>query len=137
MPSTATKLKNKHVHKFKKHTYKSGTSVYFCAQPDCSVKINPALALGKMTICWRCGEAFQMNDYSIRLVKPHCMNCHKSKKELNHSIRNEAIIAHDKPSELGSELAALRQRLSDAVNKISDKTEIENENDNSEEDEEI
>lgn len=72
----------KHVHKFKRLRYKSGNEIFFCALPDCSVKINPALALGKRSICWRCGESFIMNEYSLRLAKPHCEGCHKSKKIL-------------------------------------------------------
>lgn len=71
----------KHIHKLKRVKYKSGSITLFCALPDCAFKVNPALALGKRSICWRCGESFILNEYSLRLAKPHCEGCHKSKKE--------------------------------------------------------
>lgn len=74
--------KPEHIHKFKKLRYKSGNEVFFCALPDCSQKINISLALGKRTLCWRCGEPFIMTEYSLRLVRPHCENCHKSKNAI-------------------------------------------------------
>lgn len=99
----------------KKITYKSGNSTFFCAL-DCSYKINPALALGKKSICWRCGNEFTINEYSLRLVKPHCEACHKSKNgkeyvvtEVNHEdktislskrLQNEIKQAQEKEEEL-------------------------------------
>lgn len=80
-----TKIKD-HTHKLKKHRFKSGNETFFCVD-DCNYKVTPALALGKTTICWRCGESFNLNDYSLRLVKPHCEMCHKSK----HAIKNEIL----------------------------------------------
>ncbi len=71
---------DKHTHKFKRLKYKSGNCIFFCALPDCSQKISTALALGKRSICWRCGETFIMSEYSLRLAKPHCDACHKPKK---------------------------------------------------------
>lgn len=71
----------KHIHKVKRLRFKSGNSSYFCTLPDCYFKINPSLYLGKKTICWRCGEDFIMNEYSLRLARPHCEKCHKTKAE--------------------------------------------------------
>lgn len=72
-------MTEKHTHKLKRLKYKSGNTIFFCTLPDCTFKINQALALGKRSLCWRCGEPFIMTEYSLRLVKPHCENCHKSK----------------------------------------------------------
>jgi len=72
----------KHVHKLKKIRFKSGNTFFFCTLPDCSFKVNPALALGKRCLCWRCGQDFILDEYSIRLVKPHCRSCHKPKNEV-------------------------------------------------------
>ena len=71
--------KSNHVHKFKKHAYKTGNKVYFCALPDCLFKIAVELSLGKRCVCWRCGETFIMTSYSLRLSEPHCSACHKMK----------------------------------------------------------
>lgn len=67
-----------HIHKLKRIKFKTGNSVYFCAL-DCNFKIAVPLSLGKRSLCWRCGEPFNMNEYSIRLARPHCEKCHKSK----------------------------------------------------------
>lgn len=71
--------KTKHIHKLKRHTFESGNKMFFCILPDCSYKVKPALSLGKRSICNRCGNEFLMNEYSIRLAKPHCSDCHLSK----------------------------------------------------------
>jgi hypothetical protein len=41
--------------------------------------MNPALLLGKRTICWLCGNEFILDEYALRLAKPHCVACHKPK----------------------------------------------------------
>src|SRR5262249_23568700 len=83
--------KEEHVHKFKRLKYKSGNTIFHCVLPDCVKKMNIALALGKRSICWRRGEPFILNEYSLRLSKPHCENCHKPKNDkedppLRHTI---------------------------------------------------
>lgn len=76
-------VKEKHIHKLRRHKYKTGAYIFFCTLPDCHFKVANSLALGKRSLCWRCGEQFVLNEYSIRLAKPHCENCHKTKKELH------------------------------------------------------
>ena len=128
-----------HTHKFRRHRYSSGNITYFCALPDCSVKITPALALGKRCICWRCGEVFELTEYAIRLAKPHCENCHKPKKleELDigrgvtfdkpwiHTPSTEEIEATKALTEAVVSVATdsisiLRNRLSNVVHKTED-----------------
>ncbi len=101
----------KHVHKLKKVKYKSGNATFFCTLPDCTYKINPALALGKRAICWRCDQEFLLNEYSLRLTRPHCSACHKlkgKKEERNYPI-NTGIV-QDVSSEILLELS-LSERL--------------------------
>ena len=68
-----------HTHKLKRLKYKSGNTIFFCCLPDCTFKTNIALALGKRSLCWRCGQEFILSEYSLRLAKPHCENCHQPK----------------------------------------------------------
>lgn len=82
---------NKHVHKLRRHLHKSGTAIYFCVL-DCPYKTSLPLALGKKCICWRCGEEFVMNEYSIRLAKPHCQKCHKVKEEKRRDTDTVAVV---------------------------------------------
>jgi len=55
--------------------------MFFCTLPDCDYKVAVKLALGKRCICNRCDKPFILNEYSIRLVKPHCDECHKSRND--------------------------------------------------------
>lgn len=92
--------KEKHIHKFKRLKYKSGNTIFFCALPDCNQKLSTALALGKRSLCWRCGEPFIMNEYSLRLAKPHCDKCHQpkgiNKEDINTTIHtDEDGISYD------------------------------------------
>lgn len=67
-----------HIHRLKRHTYPNGTKVYFCTN-DCSYKIEAAFALGKVVECNICGVEFKMNEYAVKLAKPHCAGCGKYK----------------------------------------------------------
>jgi hypothetical protein len=100
-------LADKHVHKYRRLKYKSGNMIFFCALPDCNQKINISLALGKRSICWRCGEPFVMTEYSLRLAKPHCENCHRPK-----NLPDEVIV---EPSPAFSPIASLAERLQQTI----------------------
>lgn len=107
-------MKDKHVHKFKRHRYKSGTEVFFCALPDCSIKMSIPLSLGKRTICWRCGNDFIMNDYSIRLAKPHCDECHKPKKMIG--SEEKYVSSEHAVTIIPIEAMSLAERLQQTIN---------------------
>lgn len=110
--------KSQHAHKFKRIKYKSGNTIYFCILPDCNVKLATALSLGKKAICWRCDEEFIMNEYSIRLAKPHCIKCHKV-KDIDNSIKidmNEVAPA---------EGLSLSERLQQTIKQVQEETEEE------------
>lgn len=105
--------KQKHIHKLKRLKYKSGNTIFFCALPDCSFKINPALALGKRSVCWRCGNEFIMSEYSLRLAKPHCDACHKPKFNTTTDDIHIALGPEDIEEEL-SLAERLEQTIKDA-----------------------
>lgn len=83
-----------HVHKFKRHKYKTGNAVYFCVL-DCHFKIEVPLALGTKTLCNLCNEEFSMNEYTIKLARPHCEKCSKIKVSSpdgkKHFIRRDSL----------------------------------------------
>ena len=107
------KFSEKHVHKFKRLKYKSGNTIFFCALPDCAQKINISLALGKRSICWRCNSVFIMDEYTLRLSKPHCQNCHKPKNP----IIQEVISKSEPPS--------LSERLQQIINEAPKEEHVE------------
>lgn len=119
MPKAAS-----HTHRLKRHTYSTGTRIYFCTLPDCYFKIAPELALGKKSICNRCGNEFIMNKYAITLEKPHCENCHiyKSDKAKRRSDKKKRIT-DNMPNAVISRAAKstvddLRERLNQAASGI-------------------
>jgi len=114
--------KTKHVHKFKRLKYKSGNIIFFCALPDCSFKTNISLALGKRSLCWRCGEPFIMNEYSLRLSKPHCDGCHKPK--IDNSMIVTEVDYENKSITLESAIS-LAERLQQTIQQTQKKEEEE------------
>jgi hypothetical protein len=93
-----------HIHKLKRLKYKTGNIVFFCALPDCSYKSNVALSLGKRSLCWRCGQSFIINEYSLRLAKPHCEACHKPKK-IDATMEEIGIVNEDRGLSLSERLS--------------------------------
>jgi len=75
-----TKDKN-HIHQLRKKKYKTGQAFFYCLGEDCTFRINADLALNKRSLCNICGKPFNMTQYSMRLAKPHCEDCHKSRVE--------------------------------------------------------
>lgn len=113
----------KHIHKLKKHKYKNGTAVYFCIN-DCNFKVEAPLALGKEVLCNICSQPFIMNEYSLKLTKPHCGNCGKvkvkgddgkghfiNKRSANPQILSE--IAEDTTNDLKSRLEGVVKSIDD------------------------
>lgn len=116
--------KTSHICKLKRLKYKSGNTVFFCTLPDCNKKFNIALTLGKRSLCWRCGEPFVMSEYSLRLAKPHCENCHK----LKNIIIDNPDRTFDSEVKLGPVESSLADRLSQTINSAKQqKTEEEDE----------
>lgn len=102
-----------HLHKLKRHVYPNGTKVYFCTN-NCNFKVDVAFALGKEVLCNICDTPFTMNEYSIKLAKPHCANCGKMK--VKDGEGKSRFISKGRPipaiAELGkSSVNELRQRL--------------------------
>lgn len=72
----------KHIHKYIRTDIgeKKPYVVYKCALPECTHYLAEKLALGKLSICWRCGNTFQLVK-RLMLKKPHCDACTKRQKE--------------------------------------------------------
>jgi len=106
-----------HKHKLKKHKYQNGTAIFFCILPDCHYKVEAALSLGKEVLCNQCNEPFIMNEYTIKLKRPHCVNCGKIAIKTSNG---ETIYVNKRGSKILSEVAAndvssLRDRLDNLV----------------------
>jgi len=102
----------KHVHKLRRRRYQNGTAVFFCVGDDCTFKIGTEFSLGKKTICWRCGEPFNLTPYSLTLAKPHCEACHKHKSsETIQEIRTEPL----RLEKIDETLEELRERAEKLV----------------------
>lgn len=106
-----------HLHKLKRTTYSTGTKVYFCID-DCSYKVEVAFALGKVVRCNICDDNFQMNEYSIKLARPHCNDC--GKIQIKDADGKRKFVSKARPiqaiADLGKEAVSdLRTRMNKAV----------------------
>jgi late competence protein required for DNA uptake (superfamily II DNA/RNA helicase) len=128
--------KTQHIHKLRRFKYKSGNIKLFCQLPDCNFKQTPALLIGKRSLCNRCGNEFILNEYSVRLAKPHCNDCHKSNnvKKTRADLEFESTVENRKsepitdrvmnvPLSLSERLAQTLKRNNE-VNEIDDSEEI-------------
>lgn len=80
------------------------------------------LSLGKASICNLCGDEFILNEYHIKLAKPHCDKCSKQKIRgtdgKNRYIRRSTIQILDTIAE--SKADSLRDRLNSIVGVASE-----------------
>lgn len=116
-----------HIHKLKRLRYKSGNAIFFCVLPDCKFKASIPLSLGKRSTCWRCGNEFIMNDYSLRLAKPHCEACHQS-KDSKAEFKEEELYIHTDAMPPGVECPSpltLSERLQQVIQKKQEEQEDE------------
>ena len=117
--SNKNQTQKNHIHKVKRLAFNTGNKIYFCVLDDCNYKVKVQLFLGKKTICWRCGEAFNMNEYSIRLAKPHCENCHQSKDRDNFILPvNQMDTSEPAITGMGTLVDLPTSSLSERLNKI-------------------
>lgn len=116
-------MTQKHTHRYKRHKYATGNAVYFCTLPDCHHKLEVALSLGKKSICNICGNEFIMNEYTLKLAKPHCDSCSKIKVRApdgkKHFIRKDSIPVMASLAEESAE--ELRDRLDAVVGSDTEK----------------
>jgi hypothetical protein len=118
-----TKKKVNHVHKFKRHVYDSGYEIFFCTLPDCNYKVKRELALGKENICWRCGRPHIINEYSIRLARPHCDDCKKGKKlvHVNVDAGAKRVAVFKAPDRSSQDVTSdLRSRLLSTLGELEE-----------------
>ncbi|SRR5258706_8412020 len=106
-----------HIHRLKKHKYNSGQAVFFCTLKDCHYKVEVPFALGKESICNICGSPFIMNEYTLKLIRPHCPNC--GRKEVKDSDGRKHYVKK-RSSQILSSIADesaddLRSRLQNAI----------------------
>ena len=78
--------KEQHIHQLRKKKYRTGQAFFYCIGEECAFKINADVALNKRSLCNRCGKPFNLTQYSLRLAKPHCEDCHKKKNETDVSV---------------------------------------------------
>lgn len=115
-----TTPKQKHTHKLKRHKYKNGEVIFFCVK-NCNFRINQKLSLGKNCICWRCGNEFKINEYSIRMARPNCQDCTKSKKKVEEELKRTERIFDYIPLTTATTVGAkdeITKNLRDSLNKL-------------------
>lgn len=107
-----------HIHKLKMHRYPSGNKIFHCTLPECFFKLGAEFATGKRAICWRCGKDFILDEITVRLEKPHCRACTKTRVKREISV-NE-LLNHDSPEIFEPPKASLLDRLAAINNPVSE-----------------
>lgn len=112
----------KHFHKLKKHRYDNGNEIFFCVL-NCNFKIEAALAVGKIVLCNICEEPFALNEYSVRLNRPHCQNC--GRVEIKDPISGKKKYIRKRSGTIIRDIAAdevntLRAKLDVLVNPVDE-----------------
>lgn len=67
----------KHTHKYERIRLGKNKRVEFkCVIPGCVHHIAPELVVGRLSICFECGDEFVMTKYNVKKhAKPRCINC--------------------------------------------------------------
>ena len=128
--SKNTEPTNKHIHKLKRHKYANGENIYFCQTARCPFRCEVHLALGKLSLCHRCGKPFEMNEASIRLDRPHCDGC--TVKRIKVDTPSNSNLNLNKRSEVESDVNDLRERLQLSIKRVLKANITETPNDESE-----
>lgn len=82
----------KHTHRYERRDIgvKSPYLVYACTLPDCNHYLHPSLIPGKMSLCWHCGNPFQI--LKAEAKRPKCVNCIRP-KDVNLTAAEKSVEA--------------------------------------------
>lgn len=75
---TMAEKAKRHVHKYRIKTL-AHVKVWACALPDCYHYIPPSMGQewveDKSSICWDCGQKFQLDAIALQEERPRCFDC--------------------------------------------------------------
>lgn len=69
-----------HIHKYSRTKLGETYYVYRCVLINCTHYLHPQFVVGKLSLCFKCGEPFEMTKKSL-LKKPICKNCKPKRVE--------------------------------------------------------
>lgn len=49
--------------------------IYRCMLPNCTHHVLPQMLVGRLSICYRCGEDFTCGEKDLNRAQPHCEPC--------------------------------------------------------------
>lgn len=84
-------MSKKHTHKYFKMKM-NGTKVWACAL-DCThylPKHMEYLIRGRHSICWQCGEEFEMDSFTYEMDKPICIDCNPTARNLQEMFESDS-----------------------------------------------
>lgn len=90
---------------------------------NCPFKVDVPLALGKVVLCHVCDLPFTMNEYSVKLAKPHCTSC--GKIQVKDASGKRKFVSKNRMGVIASEVAQssadnMKQRLGVVMDKQPD-----------------
>lgn len=67
-------------HKYIKTIFKqSGTEIFRCILPNCAHFLYEPMIVGRISLCNRCGESYEITPKSTRAKKMHCEACSRDR----------------------------------------------------------
>lgn len=92
------KQKDHSIHKYYWSQFKvSKTVIYRCGVEGCTHFIYEPLVVNRLSLCWRCGDAFVITVKSLRSKKLHCESCTRGK---HNKIKEKTIVEIKQEAEL-------------------------------------
>ena len=115
----STKAK-RHVHKYHRITLSYDTKVWACAHPTCNhymPKHLESMVEGKASICWSCGEMFQLNPTTMKMDKPFCNDCILIKGFVPHFEEGLSIVQNPNPIQITNPIQTTETEICSKCNK--------------------
>ena len=69
------------IHKYQKVVFRSKkkkgkeTEIWRCMLTNCQHYLVGEMVIGKLSLCNRCGDPFEMREANLQQKKPHCVSC--------------------------------------------------------------
>ncbi|HEY4698981.1 MAG TPA: hypothetical protein VIH27_01220 [Nitrososphaerales archaeon] len=72
----------KHIHRYVRIKIGRNQRIeYKCSIPGCTHHVREELAIGRESLCYRCGNVFFLDKENMKLTRPRCINCKQSSNQ--------------------------------------------------------
>ena len=109
--------KSKHIHKYQRAMLGDKHVIYRCVLMDCSHYVDARLIEGRLSVCHRCDEPFQIGKKAALLAKPHCDECTRNMKS---SVNKVQHLTVEQPQQLTKEEKAVVRQTNRTIDRLKE-----------------